>query len=221
MTRDFIVGILVSAALHAGMYWGPEYFKKEVKKEVKKEEKTVIQVIELPPVEPDEPVVVDDAPATPQEVVIAPPSMADIVGVVQVDSFVQQIQPPPPPNIGAPSNALTIPPGRPVAGNIGRSIDTIFDVKDLDQKPTERVRVSPNYPYEMRRNGISGRVILGIVSDANGNVIDAYVINSTHREFEEPARIAVMKWKFRPGKKGGRNVASRMELPMEFNAPNE
>ncbi len=147
--------------------------------------------------------------------------MADIVGVVQVDSFVQQIQPPPPPNIGAPNNALTIPPGRPVSGNIGRSMDTIFDVKDLDQKPTERVRVQPVYPYEMKRNGIGGRVKLGIVSNANGDVVDVYVISSSQREFEEPARIAVMKWKFRPGKKGGRNVASRMELDMDFNPPNE
>jgi periplasmic protein TonB len=219
MTRDIIIGFVVSALVHGGLYFSSS--KPSPKKDTTKDAKTVIQIIELPPVEPDEPIVVDDAAPTPEEIVIAPPSMADIVGVVQVDSFVQQIQPPPPPNIGAPSNTLAIPPGRPVAGNIGRSIDTIFDVKDLDQKPTERVKVQPNYPYEMKRNGIGGKVVLQIVSNANGDVLDVFVVSSTHREFEEPARQAVMKWKFRPGKKGGRNVASRMELPMEFTPPSE
>jgi periplasmic protein TonB len=216
MTRDIIIGIVISASFHFGFYYSGT--KPTVKKEVTKEDKAVIQVIELPPVEPEEPILVDDSPPTPQEIVMAPPSMADLIGTVTPDSFVQALQPPPPPNLGAPTS-MAIPPGRPVAGNVGKGFDQIFDIKDLDQQPAPTFRPSPDYPYEMRRNGITGEVVVIIVSNANGDVVDAFIKSSTHREFEEPARRAVLKWKFRPGKKGGRNVSSRMSQALTFGTP--
>jgi protein TonB len=69
----------------------------------------------------------------------------------------------------------------------------------------------------MRRNGIPGEVNVGFIVDVNGDVRDAYVINSTHREFEVPAVQAVSKWKFRPGRKNAHPVNTRMSVPIVFN----
>ena len=79
-----------------------------------------------------------------------------------------------------------------------------------------RVQPQPVYPYEMRRAGITGEVNVGFIVDSNGDVRDAYVINSTHREFEVPAVQAVSKWKFRPGRRSGKAVNTRMSVPIVF-----
>ena len=56
---------------------------------------------------------------------------------------------------------------------------------------------------------------------ANGDVREAYAIRSTQREFEAAAVQAVSKWKFRPGKKGGRNVNTKMQVPIVFSITEE
>jgi protein TonB len=42
-------------------------------------------------------------------------------------------------------------------------------------------------------------------------------MNSTHREFDFPAVQAVSKWKFKPGRRGGHVVNTRMSVPIQFN----
>ena len=68
----------------------------------------------------------------------------------------------------------------------------------------------------MRRAGIEGQVLVGFIVDSKGTVREAYPIRSTHREFESAAVQAVSKWRFRPGKKGGRSVNTRMQVPIVF-----
>ncbi len=68
----------------------------------------------------------------------------------------------------------------------------------------------------MRRAGITGDVNVGFIVDSDGNVRDAYPISSSHREFEVPAVQAVSKWKFRPGRRGGKAVNTRMSVPIVF-----
>jgi protein TonB len=58
--------------------------------------------------------------------------------------------------------------------------------------------------------------MVGFICDVDGNVRDAYVISSTHREFDAPAVQAVSKWKFRPGKRGGKVVNTKMSVPIDF-----
>jgi protein TonB len=59
-------------------------------------------------------------------------------------------------------------------------------------------------------------VVVGFIVDSSGNVVQAYVVRSSHREFEQPAVQAVSRWKFRPGRKGGRAVNTRMQVPIIF-----
>jgi len=216
MKRDIIIGLLVSIGLHAGFIFGGDLFKSKPPAKAKAEEIPVVQLMEMPPVEPETPPEPVEATSEAASDIsdLAPPSLNDSPSIVE-SPFQQQIQPPPPPGLSRPTGVITIPPGRPGAG-VGSGMANVFDLASLDQPPVPRVRVPPQYPFEMRRAGISGEVLVGFVVDANGDVRDAYVVRSTQREFEVEAIKAVMKWKFKPGKKGGSSVNTRMQLPLGF-----
>ena len=46
-------------------------------------------------------------------------------------------------------------------------------------------------------------------------------MRSTHPAFETSAIEAVSKWTFRPGQKDGRNVPTRMQVPIVFSLNDE
>ena len=210
MRRDLIIGILVSVLLHGGVAM---IGKSPPKPKPVVEEPPTIALMEMPKMEPEEPeeTEADDEPQTPVD--FAPPMQTDVPQIVELDSFVQPVQPPPPeglkPNVGV----INIPQGRP--GGLGKGIE-IFDISKLDQVPVPRVRVQPQYPFEMRRAGITGDVLVEFIVDANGDVRNAFAVRSSQREFETAAVQAVSKWKFKPGRKGGRAVNTRMQQPISF-----
>lgn len=218
--RDLVIGVIVSALIHGGVAVGSELGKRHTKKVVVKEETPTVELIKMPEIPPDEPDVVDTGEPTAEVSPIAPPSLVDVPGVVQVDSFVQQIQPPPPPNMGKPTGTITIPTG-PIRGGGGKGFGEIFDIKNLDQQPVARLQSKPAYPFEMRRAGINGEVTIQFIVDTNGDVRDPFVVKSSQREFEAAALQAVSKWKFRPGRKGGKAVNTRMIVPMVFSLNND
>ncbi len=218
MRRDLIIGIIVSALLHAGFIFGLPKPKEEVKKHV--EEKVDQMLMEMPVIEPDK----EDKPEEQNDEVVenqlAPPSLVDLPTVVPVNAFVQQIQPPPPPGLTPSKGAVTIPVTRPGA-NLGKGMKDLFDIANLDQAPSPKFQGPPNYPFEMRRAGISGEVTVAFIVGSSGDVVEAYAIKSTQREFEQPAVQAVLKWKWRPGRKGGRAVNTKMAIPIAFNLNDE
>ncbi len=219
MRRDLIIGILVPVLLHAGIVIGGELSKQGPKKVEEKDETPTSELMKMPEIPPDDPEPVDSNEPGAEASTIAPPSIVDVPGVVQVDSFVQQIQPPPPPNMGKPTGVLTIPTG-PIRGG-GKGLGEIFDIKNLDQQPVARFQAKPAYPFEMRRAGINGEVTVQFIVDTNGDVRDPFVVKSSQREFEAAAIQAVAKWKFRPGRRGGRSVNTRMVVPMVFSLNND
>ncbi len=212
MRRDLIIGLIVSLLLHGGVTWLSEAFGHPVLKAKPKQEEKLIQ-IEMPPIEPDEPekVVAEDQPDTPLE--FAPPMQADVPQVVQLDSFVQPLQPPPPENLKPNAGAIVIPQG--AGRGLGKGIE-VFDISKLDQVPVPKFQARPQYPFEMRRSGVAGEVVVDFIVDTNGDVRNPYAARSTQREFEASAVQAVGKWKFRPGKKGGRSVNTHMQVPIVF-----
>jgi periplasmic protein TonB len=213
MRRDLIIGVLVSLLIHGGAAWLSEAFKSNPKKTAPKDDTPTVQLMEMPKIEPDEPEKTESTDEPQQPIEFAPPMQADVPQIVQLDSFVQQVQPPPPeglkPNVGA----ITIPAGRP--GGFASNVE-IFDPSKLDQQAQPRVRTRPVYPFEMQRAGINGEVLVQFIIDANGDVHDPFVIRSSQREFESSALQAVSKWKFKPGRKGGRAVASRAQQVLTF-----
>jgi protein TonB len=134
-----------------------------------------------------------------------------------IDSpFVQQLQAPPPPGLNRPSGSIVIPTNTRPAVASGAKMANLFNLADLDQRPEPRVRIAPVYPFEMRRSGVKGTVIVGFIVDSSGNVRDPYIVKSSSPGFEQAAIDAVLKWKFKPGKKGGVNVNTRVQQPLDF-----
>jgi protein TonB len=219
MSKDLIIAILVSALLHAGFLFA-ETLLPEKEKVVKAtvEEEEIIQ-IEMPPLEPAPEETVEEMTEEQPTNQLAPPSLVDMPTVVPVDAFVQQMQPPPPPGLEVAKGAVSIPVTKP-GTNFGKGMKDLFNLKDLDQQPVPVSRSLPNYPYDMRREQIEGEVYVAFILTSTGDVVDAYAVRSSRREFERPAIDAVMKWKFRPGKRGGRAVNTKMEVPIRFSLDN-
>lgn len=219
MRRDLIIGILASILFHVGFLFGSKIFESSGKKTVVVEEEIPsLQLMAMPEIEPEEPepsTEVSDAPVENTRVDFAPPSQTDVPQTITMDSFVQKIQPPPPEGVKTSASAMVIPQTRPT--QVAAKMGNVFNLKDLDQRPIVRVQIAPNYPYEMHRQGINGEVVIAFICDTNGEVRDPYVTRSSHREFEANALMAIQKWKFRPGKKGGKAVNTRMSVPLIFN----
>jgi protein TonB len=213
MRRDLIIGFILSALIHVGVFYGDRLMPKFEKPKKHEEPPPKIELIEMPKIEPDEPEVVEssDEPAKPLD--FAPPMQADVPQAVTDTSFVQQIQPPPPENVKPAAGIITIPGDRDMSHF--RNVE-VFDISKLDQQPVPRLQGKPQYPFEMKRAGIAGEVVVDFIVDSNGDVQNAYALRSSQREFEAPAVQAVSKWKFKPGKKGGRNVNTHMQVPIVF-----
>jgi periplasmic protein TonB len=217
MRKDFIIGIIISVALHAGFLFGEHLIPKRAADSnlVQLDEEEIIRM-EMPPLEPDEPEKIEELHEEVVTTQLAAPSLIDMPTVIPVNAFVQPMQPPPPPGLEVARGAVSIPVTNPGA-NFGKDMKDLFDIKNLDQTPQARVRGDPIYPFEMRRAGLSGEVLVAFIVNTNGDVVDAYAVRSTQREFESAAVQAVSKWKFRPGKKGGRAVNTKMSIPIVFN----
>lgn len=216
MRRDLIIGIVVAASVLSGFLLGFNGHPGRTMHAAAQLDASL--QIEMPPLPPEPPETknVEDLPPDEDLVQVnyAPPSLVDIPTITADATFVQAIQPPPPPGVEQAKGLVTIPPARPAG--FGRGLGQIFDISQLDQIPVARVQPQPVYPYEMRRAGITGEVNVGFIVDSNGDVRDGYVISSTHREFEVPAVQAVSKWKFRPGRRSGKAVNTRMSVPIVF-----
>lgn len=62
---------------------------------------------------------------------------------------------------------------------------------------------------------------VGFIVNSNGDVVEATALKSSQREFEAAAVQAVSKWKFKPGRKGGKAVNTRMQVPIVFSITDE
>lgn len=84
-------------------------------------------------------------------------------------------------------------------------------------EPPVPVRTAaPDYPDELRREGVSGLVMVKCEIDATGNVVNAEVEKSSNAAFEKPAVAAVKKWKFKPAKQDGNPIAIKVSIPIKF-----
>jgi protein TonB len=218
MRRDLIIGLLVSLTFNAGMAMLSEWVGNGVTAPKPKPPAATIEVIEMPKIEPDEPEVVDENQQQQPPQDFAPPMLNDVPQMVTDTSFVQQLQPPVPDNLAVNKTAITIPQN---TGNWAKGIGEVFDISKLDKIPQATVQVRPQYPFEMRRAGISGNVLVDFIVDTNGEVRNAYAASSTQREFESAAVQAVSKWRFRPGMRGGRAVNTHMQVPIVFSLNSE
>lgn len=224
-TRDLLIGVFVSFGMHGlliGMSLiGPKTFSNLLDK---KEENAAAFVDlqsyeEPPPPKPNEEKEIADEEVVAEKSDNTAASLPEPVTSMSIDSVSMDFKPTPPiapkPNMSnfeIPSNSSRAKP----TANLSNFVD--FD--KLDRKPEVRVQVPPQYPFEMKRQGIEGRVTLEFLVNSDGTVQDPYEKSSTHREFVKPAIDAVLKWKFKPGMKNGKNVSTRMQIPIGFKLDN-
>lgn len=207
------IGFVVTVSLEFLFAWGGN-FTHYVPKPVVKEDETLM-TIALPKYDQEPEMIENSADRPPQTDALqdmAPPMQTDVPQAVLPESFVQQIEPPPPDVSDLAKNITKIPAYRNNIGNIA-----VLDVSQLDQIPVPKFRPRPSYPFEMQRQGISGRVIVDFIVDTNGDVRNTVAISSTNPEFEDNAVHAVARWKFTPGRKNNHVVYTHMQVPIVFN----
>lgn len=73
------------------------------------------------------------------------------------------------------------------------------------------------YPGAARRMGISGKVYVGFVVDAEGNVTDVKLVRGIHPDCDKEAiRVVSMMPQWSPGMQNKRAVPVRMVIPINF-----
>lgn len=91
-----------------------------------------------------------------------------------------------------------------------------FEPTLLDRLPSAKTRLPPVYPFEERRQGRAGEVLVDCVVDAQGSVVGARALRATSPGFAAAAVQAVAHWRFVPGRKQGRAVATHLQVPVVF-----
>jgi periplasmic protein TonB len=210
MRRDFLFALIVSLLVHGGVAELGRHSPGSLQILLPE---LPVERMPMPPIEPDplEIVKPEEKPAPATEV--APPRLADAPTLVPPNAPVQPMEPPQPESLTS-TGVINIPTQQIGPGPNGSP--EIFSPELLDQKPTPTYQAKPIYPFEMRRSEISGQVVVGFVVDDKGNVTQAVAISSSQREFEVAAVQSVSHWKFKPGRKAGRPVYTRMQVPILF-----
>ena len=95
--------------------------------------------------------------------------------------------------------------------------DTPLDASSVDQAPTVRQRVAPRYPLSAERDGVSGYVILRGIIERDGSVSRVDILKSSPPGvFDQAARSAFARWRFQPGRDGGKPVRVWVRKRLEF-----
>lgn len=76
--------------------------------------------------------------------------------------------------------------------------------------------VRPVYPATLRLTKTTGEVMVSFVVTSKGMVIEPKVVSSSHPLFSERATEAVSQWRFHPGRREGRLVNTRLQVPVYF-----
>jgi protein TonB len=96
--------------------------------------------------------------------------------------------------------------------------EKIFELNEVDKKPFVKLKKTPNYPLDARRQHVEGKVVLQFLIGMDGKVSNIEVVSSEPEGvFDEAAVEAVAKWVFVPAFVGGAPVNTRVKMPLRFN----
>jgi protein TonB len=221
---DLIIGILVSAGIHGGVLWGGELFNPKAKRIVQEQQESQLAAVPLDfTVKEEEPVKEDptdakdttdtsDSSDSGDSSAASLPEPMNTIGVSSITTVIKPSPPIPP----SKDSVAWSPPSKSTRTLNTDKFKEFVDFNKLDQKPVGRSQRAPQYPFELKRQGIAGQCTVQFFVDDKGEVSDPVVISSSHREFEKPCLEVVVQWRFSPGKKNGRAVATRMQQQFPF-----
>lgn len=85
-----------------------------------------------------------------------------------------------------------------------------------DQPPKALKTQFPDYPKELRKAWLQGRVTVRFTVDVQGEVCDVRVMASPHGDLSALAVTAIQAWRFEPARRAGQAVPVRMEQSFTF-----
>ncbi|TFG37855.1 MAG: TonB family protein, partial [Candidatus Aminicenantes bacterium] len=107
------------------------------------------------------------------------------------------------------------PPAPPTAEVFNSNVHKYVEGGEIEP-PEALDKLPPKYPPEMRKAGISGRVVAELVIDQNGVVRDVAIQESPAEELSAAATEAFEQWTFEPATMDGKPVAVRYIVTVEF-----
>ena len=86
-----------------------------------------------------------------------------------------------------------------------------------EARPLYLTNPLPEYPKIARKRGYQGSVVLEVLVDRNGNVVDLRVAKTSGYPILDKAAITTVKnWSFEPGMVGRERVAMWVRIPIRF-----
>jgi TonB family protein len=82
--------------------------------------------------------------------------------------------------------------------------------------PQKVHNVDPEYPALARQARIQGKVVLDAVIEKDGSVTNVRVVESPHPMLDEPAIVAVQRWRYKPILVGGAPIRARVTVTTTF-----
>lgn len=84
---------------------------------------------------------------------------------------------------------------------------------EVDEEPAIIKQVKPQYPPIAYSNKIEGQVVVAILVNTDGRVLDTKVVKSSNEIFNEEALAAVKQWSFKPA------IYEKKPIKFWYNAP--
>ncbi|MBN8887094.1 MAG: TonB family protein [Rudaea sp.] len=171
------------------------------------EDRTDVTLIEPPPIEKPEPKL-PQPPAKPKKVEPAPSKPQPVLNT--------PVPNPVPFEPAAPTNTIAPPSDSP-------ALQTPVDSGAVDTAPSAlsygtQTRIP--YPPIALRNRAEGKVVLRVLVGTDGSVEQIEIEHTSgSRDLDRAAREAVMKWKFKPGMRGGTAYSGWALVPIVFTLP--
>lgn len=218
MKNPYVLPICFAAAAHGALLFG--FIKNPVAVKLPKEIVTrdVFEIREIDP-EPPVSVEVDSGSALPKPAPDLPQPIRseEPIAIETRSDFTITPPPIPPPGTEEMRRILEFNGG--VTGGVGEAMwkDGIVKSGWLDRPPRTRFQAAPMFPFQAKREGISGEVFVDFTVNEQGKVVEPRVVKSSHSMFDEPTLRALAKWQFEPGKRDGKIVRFRMTVPVRFN----
>lgn len=209
---------VLALGLHAAVFYGTEQ-KSARPRAIAAPVEQIVQ-IEMPTLPPEEPEQKVEELAEEQVASVAVPQLAEVPSAVVLSDFTQLVELRPKVDFDPNAmRAVTIPVNHGRGGS-GLGGGQLFKLSDLDRVPQVVSQPAPNVPSHLSARSDGGVVVVQFIVDAEGQVREPRVVNSTDHDYEHPALEGVKRWKFQPGVKSGRKVATLMEVPVRFEFTN-
>jgi TonB family protein len=98
-------------------------------------------------------------------------------------------------------------------------VTKVVKVAGMDKAPQVVKKVIPNYPRDLRQEGIQGVATVDMLVDSTGRVVTTELVSSTLPEFGDLALAAAKDWTFIPASAKGQAITTRVRVPFVFAMP--